>query len=76
MALFERAEAGRFCHRPRVWCAFIEANAESLDRFFPPLPDRCLKRGHSHEERNWVHFLMAVRLYAREDKALRGSKAR
>ena len=39
---------------------FIEANAESLDRIFPPLPDRCLKRGHSHEERSWVYFLMAV----------------
>jgi len=34
--------------------------AESLDRFFPSLPDRCLKRGHlTKKEIRW-NFLIAV----------------
>ena len=32
--------------RPRVLQRVHRSAAESLDRFFPPLPDRCLKRGH------------------------------
>ncbi len=27
--------------------------AQTLDGFFLPLPDRCLKRGHSHEKESW-----------------------
>jgi hypothetical protein len=36
--------------------------AESLDGFFPSLPDRCLKRGHLTKEENWSSSLL---LYAR-----------
>ena len=36
--------------------------AESLDGFFPSLPDRCLKRGHLTKEENWSISLL---LYGR-----------
>jgi len=32
--------------------------AESLDGFFPSLPDRCLKRGHLTKEENWSSSLL------------------
>jgi len=32
--------------------------AESLDGFFPSLPDRCLKRGHLTKEENWSSTLL------------------
>jgi hypothetical protein len=32
--------------------------AESLDGFFPSLPDRCLKRGHLTKEENWTSSLL------------------
>jgi hypothetical protein len=47
----------------RAWCAFIGANAETLDRFFPRLPDRC-RSGALNKGRNSVCFLIPVRSYA------------
>jgi hypothetical protein len=34
--------------------------AETLDGFFPPLPDRCLKRGYSNEKEIWWNVLITV----------------
>jgi hypothetical protein len=47
--------------RARVRCAFIEANAETLDGFFRLCQARCLKRGHLTKEENWSSSLL---LYA------------
>jgi hypothetical protein len=62
---------GKVRSRPRVLCAFIEANAESLDGFFPPLPSPLPEAGALAREINMVTFLIAVRLYARRGRALR-----
>ena len=48
--------------RAGVRCPFIEANAETLDRFFRLCQARCLKRGHSDEKESWSISLL---LYAR-----------
>ena len=42
----------------RVWCAFIEAKAETLDGFFRLCQARCLKRGHLTKEENWSSSLL------------------
>ena len=47
--------------RARVGCAFIEANAETLDGFFPPLPSPLPEAGALDEGRKLVLFLIAVR---------------
>ena len=46
--------------------------AETLDGFFPPLPSPLPEAGALDEERKLVHFLIAVRSYARKGRALRG----
>jgi hypothetical protein len=48
----------------RLWRVH-RSEAESIDGFFPPLPDRCLKRGHLTKEEIWWNFLIGMRLYAR-----------
>ena len=47
---FATCGGGKVQSRARVRCAFIGANAETLDGFFPPLQDRCRKRGHGTKE--------------------------
>ena len=44
---------GRFC-QGRALVAVHRSAAETLDRFFRLCQARCLKRGHSDEEENWL----------------------
>ena len=60
--LFAAGGGGKVRSRPRVLQRVHRSAAESLDGFFPSLPDRCLKRGHLTKEENWSPSLL---LYAR-----------
>jgi len=53
---FATGGGGKVQSRARVFCAFTRSAAETLDGFFAPMRDRCLKRGHVNEEEIRVLF--------------------